>query len=202
VKASSLARHSRLAAVLMAIACCTTAASLAQASVAKQNPAIGLVLLQRDVGGAYQPNANLTGARKLGVVGQGDPAEVRRELHRSWMGGQSAAYNGTSVPWGIVSISDVFKPSARMKLILDAWERDLVKISRGKREPLPRGAPGTGGALVRGRLLTYELLIYMWRHGRTISSVDVTGKMGKVPPGLVMRLARRQDAKIGASRYN
>jgi hypothetical protein len=192
---------SRSSALLVAVACCAAAATLAHASLGKRNPAIGLVLLQRDVGHDYRPNPNLTGARKLGVVGQGDSAAVRRELRRSWIGGQTAAYNGVSVPWGIVSISDVFTPSARMKLILEAWERDLVKISRGKREPLPAGAPGTGGALVRGRLLTYELLIYMWRHGRTISSVDVTGQMGKVPLGLLMKLARRQNARIGASRF-
>jgi hypothetical protein len=166
-----------------------------------QNPALGLVLVARDIGPGYRQNTGMTSGRTLAIVAQGDSPQVRRELARSWIGGQSTAYNGVSVPWGIVSISDVFKPTARMGLILSAWERDLLRITRGRLEPLPKSAPGSGGALVRGRLLTYELLIYMWRRGRTIASVDVTGTMGKVPLALLMRLARLQNAKIGASRF-
>jgi len=185
--------------VLLAVVCGSLLVATARAA-APANPAKGLVLELADVGSAYNENPSLSGARTLADVSQGDSAAIKRELARGWIGGLERAYNGVSVPWGIVSLSDVFRASARIDLILGAWERDLVTISKGTRQPLPAKAPGTGGVLVRGKLLTYELLIYMWRHGQAISSVDVTGAQGKVPLSLLMKLARRQDAKISAHR--
>jgi len=157
------------------------------------------VLALSDLGDGYRVNPGLTIARTLADVSQGDSVAVRKELRRSWLAGAEHAFNGVSVQWGVVSLADVFRTSARMKLILRAWQDDAVRISKGKLQPVPRAAPGADGALVRGHLLNYELLIYMWRRGRTISAVDVTGTPGSVPLSLVIKLARVQDARAAAA---
>lgn len=199
--AGGLFQRGRMLSLLIAAGACCALLCGGSGAGAAVNPALRLVLTPHDLGHSYRSNQTLTGPRTLADISLGDSRTVRRELARSWLGGEEDAYNGVSVPWGVVSISDVFKPTARIDLILAAWEHDLVTITKGKREPLPAGAPGSGGALVRGSLLTYELLIYMWRRGRTIASVDVTGSMGTVPLSLLMKLARRQDAKIIASSF-
>jgi hypothetical protein len=181
------------------VCCCALGIAAAHAQAPPRTGA--LVLGLTDLGPGYRINPGLTGARTLTVISQGDPAAIRRELSRTWLRGTVHAFNGAAikgvkVQWGVISIADVFRKSARMKMILDAWERDLVRISKGHREPTPVGAPGAGGALVRGHLLTYELLIYMWRRGNTIASVDVTGPPGSVPLSMLMRLVHRQDSKV------
>jgi hypothetical protein len=181
--------------VLSVVACCGL---LAATAVASAPGAKGLLLSRSDVGSGFI--VKYSGARTLKVVGAGDSAAVRKELKRSWLNGAELAYQGSSVDRGVISQADVFRTGAQMGMILRAWQRDVVRISHGTRQALPDAAPGTGGALVRGHLLSYELLIYMWRHGRTISSVDVTGAKGTVPVSLVMKLARAQDARAALLR--
>lgn len=183
------------AVLALSLACCALVVGTAGAS----KPAVAasrLVLTLDDLGGGYRINPGLTGNRSFQDVSLGDSVAVRKELSRSWLRGAEHAFNGVSVQWGVVSLADIFRESAHMDLILRAWQDDAVRISKGERQPLPSRAPGTGGVLVRGHLLQYELLIYMWRRGSTISSVDVTGAKDTVPVSLVMKLARRQDARV------
>jgi len=154
------------------------------------------VLSPHDVGGAYRENATVSGPRRLGDISIGDSAAVQAQIRRDWLGGMEAAYNGTSVPWGIVSLADVFRSAARVGPILQAWQGDFVRISGGTRLSLQVGWPGMHGVLIRGHVVTSELLIYIWQRGRTIASVDVTGPSGKVPLALLMKLALAQDARI------
>jgi hypothetical protein len=175
-------------------------AGAGHADAAATNPAARFVLSQHDVGGAYRLNANASGSRKLSDVTLGDSSAVQAQIRRNWLGGDETAYNGVSVPWGIVSLADVFRSTVPVATVLRAWQTDAVRISGGSRVPLPlgTGAPGTHGELVRGHIVDYEILTYIWSRGRTIASVDVTGKPGTVPVGLVLRLARAQDARIAA----
>jgi hypothetical protein len=126
---------------------------------------------------------------------------VQAQIRKNWLGGEESAYNGVSVQWGIVSLADVFRSTAPIASVLSAWQADAVRISGGKRVSLPlvSGAPGSHGVLVRGHIVDYEILTYIWSQGRTIASIDVTGKPGTVPLGLVLRLAREQDARIAAT---
>jgi hypothetical protein len=171
-----------------------------QAWASAANPAEHFVLTQHDVGGAYRFNANVSGPRKLADVTIGDSSGIQARIRKNWLGGQENAYNGVSVPWGIVSLADVFRSTSPVASVLSAWQSDAVRISGGVRVSLPLGigAPGVHGMLVRGRIVDYEILTYIWSRGRTIASVDVTGKLGTVPVGLVLRLARAQDARIAA----
>jgi hypothetical protein len=152
------------------------------------------------VGSAYHFNPNVSGPRKLSDVTIGDSSAVQAQIRHNWLGGEESAYNGVSVPWGIVSLADVFRSAAPVAGVLRAWQADAVKISGGARVSLPLavGAPGIHGVLVRGHIVDYEILTYIWSRGRTIASVDVTGKPGTVPVGLVLDLARTQDARIAA----
>jgi hypothetical protein len=182
----------------VALAACVALACAATAAFAAANPAARFVLTQSDVGKGYRLNANASGPRALSDVTLADTSKVVSEIKHNWLGGEETAYNGISVPWGIVSLADVFRSGAAANEILPAWVKDAVKISAGVRivVPLASGAPGSQGALVRGQLAGYETLIYMWRHGRTIASVDVTGKPGTVPVALAIAFARRQDSQI------
>jgi hypothetical protein len=180
--------------LLALLACCGLLAGAASASAPVR--AKGMLLSLGDVGAGY--TVKYQGARTLNVVRSGDSATVQKELRRSWLNGAELAYRHADTDRGVISQADVFRKSARMDLILRAWQRDVVRISVGARQRVPHAAPGTGGALVRGHLLSYELLIYMWRHGRTIASVDVTGAKGTVSVSLLMKLARAQDARIAS----
>jgi hypothetical protein len=175
-------------------------AAAGQAWAGAANPAARFVLTQHDVGGSYRLNANASGPRKLSDVTIGDSNAIQTQIRKNWLGGEEAAYNGVSVPWGIVSLADVFRSSAPVATVLNAWQADAVRISGGRRVSLPlaSGAPGSHGVLVRGHIVDYEILTYIFSEGRTIASVDVTGKPGTVPLGLVLRLARAQDAQIAA----
>jgi hypothetical protein len=171
-----------------------------QASAGAANPAAHFVLTQHDVGATYRFNANVSGPRKLADVTIGDSRAIQARIRKNWLGGEESAYNGVSVPWGIVSLADVFRSASPVASVLGAWQQDAVRISGGTRVSLPlvAGAPGVHGMLVRGHIVDYEILTYIWSRGRTIASVDVTGKPGTVPVALVLRLARAQDAQIAA----
>jgi hypothetical protein len=179
---------------LALVACCGVLAAAANASSGLR--AKDLLLSLNDLGSAYTVRYSAT--RTLKDVSAGDSTSVRKELKRSWLKGAELAYRGRHVDRGVISQADIFRRGARMDLILGAWQRDALRISKGTRERVPHAAPGTGGALVRGHLFSYELLIYMWRHGRTIASVDVTGAKGTVPVSLVMKYARLQDARVAS----
>ena len=185
----------RTAFVTLVLGCGALLAGTANAT-APAPRADRIILSLADVGSGY--TAKYTGRRTLIDVSTGDSTKVRKELARSWISGAEHAFRGNRIDRGVISQADVFRKGAQMNLILRAWQRDVVRISQGTRQQLPGAAPGTGGALVRGHLLSYELLIYMWRRGRTISSVDVTGVDGTVPVSLVMKLARVQDARMAS----
>jgi hypothetical protein len=181
-----------------ALGACAVLACAAPAAFAGANPAARFVLSQSDVGKGYRLNANSTGPRALSDVTLDDTGTTLSVIRHNWLGGEESAYNGISVPWGIVSLADVFRSSSAASAVLPAWVGDSVRIIGGSRVKLPlgSGAPGAQGALVTGKLAGYEALIYMWRRGRTIASVDVTGRPGKVPVALVISFARQQDRRI------
>jgi hypothetical protein len=156
-----------------------------------------ILLSLGDLGSTY--SVKFIARRTLIDVSSGDSASVRQELARSWIAGAEQSFRAKKVDRGVISQADVFRQGARLDLILRAWQRDVLRISHGTLQDLPTAAPGTGGALMRGHLFAYELLIYMWRHGRAISSVDVTGLNGTVPVSLVMKLARVQDARMASA---
>jgi hypothetical protein len=191
-------RHAFAAALGAALIAAALASEAAVASKPKVQAA-KLVLTLHDLGPGYSVNPGLTGPRTLKDVSLGDSGAVRKQLRKGWLGGAEHAFNGNVVKWGVVSLVDVFRPSTDVGSILRAWQDDAVSISQGKLSPVPRNAPGTGGALIQGHLLNYELVIYVWRRGRAIASVDVTGPNGSVPVSFVMKLARIQDARVEAA---
>ncbi len=189
-------RGRRLSRLALVLACGALVVGRASASA----PAVHadrILLSLGDLGSAY--TVKFSARRSLIDVSSGDSASVRQELARSWLAGAEHSFRGKKVDRGVISQADVFRKGAHMDLILRAWQRDVLRISHGTLQQLPPTAPGTGGALVRGHLFAYELLIYMWRHGRAISSVDVTGLNGTVPVSLVMKLARVQDARMASA---
>jgi len=188
-------RRRRLLLVVLAFGFAAVVIGAADAAT-PQVRANRMLLSLGDVGTGY--TVRFSGRRTLSDVSAGDSASVRKELARSWVSGAEQAFRGKVVDRGVISQADVFRKGARMNLILHAWLEDFVRVSDGQLQQLPQAAPGTGGVLVRGRLLRYELLIYIWRHGRAISSVDVTGLNGTVPVALVMKLARVQDAHMAS----
>jgi hypothetical protein len=117
-------------------------------------------------------------------------------LRRDWIKGTEAAFNGRSGSAGIVSIADVFRPGTPTGTVLDAWQRDAVSTTSGSVEPLPANAPGAQPVLIKGTVLKYGILLYMWRDGTTIASVELVGKAGSLPVPELMTLARRQQSKI------
>jgi len=181
------------------LATCVAACVLAAAAVAAATPGARYVLTSRDVGPAYARNDTVSGGRSLADVSVGDSARIRRELRQSWLGGTVAAFNAVSGARGVISIADVFRQGAPIAEILRAWQADAARVTHGAFEPLPGRAPGDHPALVRGKILSYEVLVYMWSRGRTIASVEVTGKPGETDRGFLLSLARRQDAKLAAS---
>jgi hypothetical protein len=198
---SAAIRRRRPLAAALAAALIAAGALASEAAVASKPEvqAAKLVLTLDDLGPGYGVNPGLTGPRTLKDVSQGDSDAIRKRLRKSWLGGAEHAFNGTIVRWGVVSLADVFRPSTDVGSILRAWQDDAVSISKGKRAPVPRNAPGKDGALIQGHLLNYELVIYIWRRGRAIASVDVTGPNGSVPVSFVMKLARAQDARVEAA---
>jgi hypothetical protein len=163
------------------------------------SPGARYVLTARDVGSAYTRNESASGGRNLADVSLGDAPAIRRELRRNWLGGTVAAFNSLKGRSGIISIADVFRPRSAINAVLRAWQRDAVRVTRGAFQRVPARAPGRHPALIRGRILNYEVLVYMWSRGNTIASVELTGKPGDPDRDVVLRLARRQDAKLMAS---
>jgi hypothetical protein len=163
------------------------------------NPAARYVLTARDVGSAYERNDSVSGRRSLADVSLGDSPRVRAALRRSWLGGTIAAYNSVSGRRGVISIADVFRSRSAIDGVLRAWQTDAARATHGAFERVPARAPGHHPALIRGKILSFEVLIYMWSRGNAIASVEVTGEPGQPDRGFLLRLARRQDVKLKAS---
>jgi hypothetical protein len=163
------------------------------------DPAAHYVLTARDVGVAYRFNPSVSGRRSLSDLTVGDSARVQAEIRRTWLGGTVAGFNSVSGKSGVISIADVFRSGSRIDAILRAWQADAAHVLHGTRERVPDRSPGTHPALVRGKLLSYQVLVYMWSHGNAIASVEVTGLSADVGRAFLLRLARAQDAKLKAS---
>jgi hypothetical protein len=186
-------RHKALGLVLLVAA--LGAANAAGAA----SPGARYVLTARDVGSAYKKNAAVSGSRKLIDVSVGDSPRVRAELRRNWLGGTVAAFNSVSGTKGVISIADVFRPQSAINDVLHAWQKDASRVTHGVFERVPSHAPGQHPALIRGKILNYEVLVYMWSRGNAIASVEVTGKPGQTDKGFLLKLARRQDTKLKTS---
>jgi hypothetical protein len=168
------------------------------ASAPQRDPAAGLVLSVSDVGPGYHANTAVSGIRTLSEVSYGDTQKIVRYLDADWLGGTESAFNGVSV--GIISVADVFRPGAPVDTVLRAWQDDAQAITGGDRVPLSSGYPGGDPALISGMVVNYGVLIYMWREGRVIGTLELTGKPAKLRPSLLIELARRQEARIARAR--
>jgi hypothetical protein len=171
-------------------------AAVVASALSSGDPAARYVLTARDVGSGYRLNPNASGTRTLSDVSLGDSARVRRELRQSWLGGRVAGFNAVSGTDGVISIVDVFRSGTVVPDVLAAWVADAKRVIHGVSEPLPANAPGGHPALIRGKLIRFEVLVYMWSHGRAIASVEVTGLPGHLQQPFLMKLARLQDAKL------
>ncbi len=162
-------------------------------------PPARLVLDLRDVGPAYTQNKHFSRSRTLKDAASGDSSRIQRRLRQIWIGGYQTGFNGRSVPWGVVSVVDLFR-SSRLADIERAWTIDAIRITGGSRNPVPSNAPGSFRLLVRGTITIgsqkADIDIYMWQRKRAIAAVTVSGSRGAFPSSLVVTLARRQDAKI------
>ena len=163
------------------------------------NPAAHYVLTAYDLGPTYLPNDSVSGSRSLADISVGDSARVRQALRQNWLGGTVAGFNGVSGSRGVISIADVFRTGAPIDDVLKAWQLDAVRTTKGVFERLPSHSPGHHPVLVRGSVLNYEVLLYMWSRKNTIASVEVTGKRGEPTKSFLLTLARRQDAKLTRS---
>jgi hypothetical protein len=185
-------RHGLLA---IGLACLVTAVAVA-AAAGGTRPGARYVLTAGDVGPGYKRNTYVSGGRTLADISFGDSTRVRGELRRDWVGGTVAAFNRVGGDSGVISIADVFRSGAAIDEILGAWQKDAADTTEGTLERLPPHAPGHHPALVRGRIAGYEILLYMWSRGRTIASVEVTGKPGRTSKSFLLTLVRRQDARL------
>jgi hypothetical protein len=164
------------------------------ASPPQRDPAAGLVLSASDVGPGYRTNTAVSGIRTLSEVSYGDTQKIVRYLDADWLGGTESAFNGVSI--GIISVADVFRPGAPVDTVLRAWQDDAQAFTGGDRVPLPIDFPGGDPALISGMVVNYGVLIYMWREGRVIGTLELTGKPAKLRPSLLIELVRRQEARI------
>ena len=168
---------------------CTQAPTRASA-----DPAASLVLSASDVGPGYRTNTAVSGIRTLSEVSYGDTAPIVRDLDADWLGGSESAFNGPSI--GIISVADVFRPGTPVDAVLRAWQDDAQAFTGGGRQQLPSGVPGGDPALISGTVVNYGVLIFMWRNGRVIATLELTGKPAKLRVSLLMELVRRQEARI------
>jgi hypothetical protein len=173
----------------------TPLAALAESAPAPHgDPAAALVLSASDVGPGYHANTAVSGIRTLSEVSYGDTQTIVRYLDADWLGGTESAFNGLST--GIISVADVFRPGAPVDTVLRAWQDDAQAITGGDRVPLPHNYPGGDPVLISGTVVDYGILIYMWREGRVIATLEVTGKPAKLQRSMLIELARRQEARI------
>ena len=158
-----------------------------------------LVLSASDVGSAYRVNSAVSGPRTLATVSAGDNPTVQSLIAKSWISGTEAAFNGRSGSVGVVSIADVFRPSSQIDDILSAWQSDATQITSGAVQKLPSNAVGTRPVLIKGKVVDYGVLLYMWRHGNAIASVEMVGEEAQLDQNKLLDLARRQEAAIERS---
>ncbi len=182
------------AVVSLAVLLTPLAAPAQSAPVPHRDPAAALVLSASDVGPGYHANTAVSGIRTLSEVSYGDTQKIVRYLDADWLGGTESAFNGLSL--GIISVADVFRPGAPVDAVLRAWQDDAQNFTGGNRVPLPPGHPGGDPALISGTVVNYGVLIYMWREGRVIATLELTGKPAKLQRSLLIKLARRQEARI------
>ena len=182
----------------LGLACLVAVVGVASAT-GEANPAARYVLTAYDLGPTYLPNDSVSGSRSLADISVGDSARVRQALRQNWLGGTVAGFNGVSGSRGVISIADVFRAGAPIDDVLKAWQLDAVRTTKGVFERLPSHSPGHHPVLVRGSVLNYEVLLYMWSRKNTIASVEVTGKRGEPTKSFLLTLARRQDAKLTRS---
>ena len=183
---------------LVAFVCCAIGLTpLAGGYAAVRNIATGYVLSERDVGSGYATNRPFTRARTLAEVSTGATPAIREELARRWIAGMQSGFNGgRSVSYrAIISTADLFRTSS-LQAILLAWQERYLRLSAGARLPVPASAPGTSRFLLRGQMRSLEVLIYVWKHNRAVLSVWLIGTPRTLSRPLLIRLARRQDAKL------
>lgn len=177
-----------------------SASNAAHPSVAPVNPAAALVLSTSDVGPGYSLNRSVSGARTLAEVSYGDSAGIRRYLDVDWLGGVESAFNGRTPILGIVSVADVFKPGTPVGTVLRAWQEDAERFTAGSTGFLGEGSPGEDPVLIRGTVVNYKVLLYMWSEGRVIATLELIGKPANLRIPLLMSLAERQDARISSAK--
>jgi hypothetical protein len=172
-------------------------ASALDRSVQRREPS-QLVLRAQDVGGSYLENRQGSFPHKFAFVAAGDSSSVRHHLlEKMWTDGYQRGFNGTSVPWGIVSSVDRFTTTG-LSVIGRAWRAGFLRILHGRSLTLPHAAPGTSRLLIRGSLAGAAIYAYVWQQGATISQVNLAGRVGPAQLPLLMRLARIQAARISA----
>jgi hypothetical protein len=160
------------------------------------------VLTYSDAGPGYVLNHRVSGPRTLGVVTAGDTGAVKALLRADWLRGAEAAFSGQGTRPGIVSIGDVFRQGTQVDAILAAWQADARRALSGSGLPLPANAPGTRPALIRGTFAGYAVLLYMWRAGDTIGSVELIGGPTALRTDFLLELAARQQARVRAATVN
>jgi hypothetical protein len=171
------------------------------AVAARPNPAVPLVLSERDVGGNYTLNRRFSVPHTLAGVSTAAPAPVKQQLARLWVAGVQTGFNGNALTGGrsILSFADLFRTTA-LTSIVQTWEQRFLLLSHGSSAPVPRGAPGTNGfLLIHGRLASDEMILYMWRHGKAILSTWLIGRPAVLRLSLLVKLAAIQDAHATAA---
>lgn len=148
-----------------------------------------LVLTAAAAGSSYALDGRVSGSRTLAVVSAGDAPQIAAVLKRDWLRGAEVAFEPRESGPTIVSIGDAFRPGSPVGAILAAWRADAIRTLSGTALPLPKGAPGTSPALIRGTFTSYGVLLYMWRTGNTIRSVELIGAPGALHVPFLIHLA-------------
>ena len=180
----------RLAALVVLGLALTVAPGLASAPSAAER----LVLTKPDVGAAYRFNAAFSQPYSLKAAERNLSADVKRQLAHKWVAGAQSGFNGVGVRRNIVSTADVFR-NDQLDLIVGAFERRYLMLSKGLLLPVPAGAPGKNQILIRGKMQSFVVLLYEWQHGRNVLSVWQFGPAARLKQSELFALARRMDAK-------
>jgi hypothetical protein len=140
-------------------------------------------------------NAPFSHAHTLAEVSTGASAVLKRELTQKWIAGTARGFNSVTATRSLVSTADVFR-TPMLDLIVGSFKRRFLSLSRGRLLRVPTAAPGTHRSLIRGKIKSFVVLIYVWQHGRDILTVWQIGTQTALRPGELFTLARRQDAKV------